>query len=131
MFRQRLNSSLLLWCVLILIVGCFRLHAIALLSVLAAVGAVIELLKLFKVDASLTRFNACLSALFLAFSYVGLRHGIFDIDHVYALAFIVLFHWSVFIAKSAKVLFLSLFCFFYLTLNIHFLLLHIYFSALT
>ena len=97
------------------------MHAIALLCVLAAVGAVIETLKLFKADAPLIRFNARLSAFFLIFSYVGLRYEIFDIDHVYALAFIVLFHWSVFIAKSAKALFLSLFCFFYLTLNIHFL----------
>ena len=121
MLRQRLNSSLLLWCVLLSIVWCFKLHAIALLCVLAAVGAVIELLKLFKADAPVIRFNTCLSGLFLAFSYVGLRYEIFDINHICALAFIVLFHWGVFVAKTAKALFLSLFCFFYLTLNIHFL----------
>ena len=121
MLRQRLNSSLLLWSVLLLIVWCFRLNAIALLCVLAAVGAVVELLKLFKNDVPVIRFNACLSGLFLAFSYIGLRYEIFDIALIYALAFAILFHWSVFIAKSAKALFLSLFCFFYLTLNIHFL----------
>ena len=122
MLKQRLNSSLVLWCVLLLTVWCFRLRAVACLCILAAVGAVVELLKLFKADTPIIRFNACLSGLFLAFSYVALRHEIFDIDHVCALAFIVLFHWSVFVAKTAKALFLSLFCFFYLTLNIHFLL---------
>ena len=121
MLRQRLNSSLLLWSILLLIVWCFKLNAIAFLCVLVAVGAIVELLKLFKADTPVIRFNACLSGLFLAFSYVALRHEIFDIDHIYALAFIILFHWSVFVAKTAKALFLSLFCFFYLTLNIHFL----------
>ena len=121
MLRQRLNSSLLLWSVLLLIVWCFRLNAIALLCVLAAVGAVVELLKLFKANVPVIRFNACLSGLSLAFSYVALRYEIFDVDHICALAFIVLFHWGVFASKTAKALFLSLFCFFYLTLNIHFL----------
>ena len=121
MLRQRLNSSLLLWSILLFIVWCFKLNAVAFLCVLVAVGAVIELLKLFKAGAPVIRFNAYLAGLFLAFSYVALRHEIFDIDHIYALAFMILFHWSVFVAKTAKALFLSLFCFFYLTLNIHFL----------
>ena len=121
MLRQRLNSSIVLWSVLLLFVGCFKLHAVASFSILAAVGATIELFRLFKADRCVTRFNSGLSALFLAFAYIGLRYELFSVDHLYVLAFAALFHWCVFVAKTAKTLFLSLFCFFYLTLNIHFL----------
>ena len=61
MLRQRLNSSLLLWSILLLIVWCFKLNAIAFLCVLVAVGAIVELLKLFKADTPVIRFNACLA----------------------------------------------------------------------
>ena len=120
MLKQRLNSSLVLWCVLLLAVWCFRLQAVAGLCILAAVGAVIELLKLFKAPSRLIGFNVCLTALFAVFSYLVLRYEWFAVDYLYVLAFAILFHWSVFVAKNAKALFLSLFCFFYLTLNIHF-----------
>lgn len=122
MLKQRLNSSLFLWVILLTILWLFQWHAVAFFILLAAIGGIHELLQLFQAEASLFRFNLLLNGTFLALFYFASRYQYFSTGILYVIAIALICGWSIGIAQNARAFFFSLFGFWYLTFNLHFFL---------
>lgn len=120
MLKQRLNSSLFLWVILLTILWFFQWHAVAFFILLAAIGGIRELFQLFQAETYLFRFNFLFNGTFLALFYLASRYEYFSTDILYVIAIAVICGWSIGIAQTARAFFFSLFGFWYLTFNLHF-----------
>ncbi len=121
MLKQRILSSFGLWGTLFLVLCFFGISGAVGLIILIDILAQREFAKLLKTSFRQTIFDITLGLLFLSSYYFCSRnnHGQ---DLVYAFALIVIFNWSIFCGKTALAFLISLFCFWYMPINLHFFL---------
>ena len=106
-----------------------RILVLCFFGISGAVGLIIlvnslaqrEFAKLLKVPFHQAIFDLTLGLLFLASYYFCSISSHYQ-DLTYALALIIIFNWSIFLGKTAPAFLTSLFCFWYLPINLHFFL---------
>lgn len=121
MLKQRIFSSFGLWSTLLAVLFFFGISGAVGLIILVNVLAQREFSKLLKVPLRQAMFDITLGLLFLSSYYFCSVNGCCQ-DLTYALALIIIFNWSIFFGKTAPALLTSLFCFWYMPINLHFFL---------
>ena len=122
MLKQRLISSFSLWSLLLAILCLLKTNGVVLLTACFSVLAQYELSKLVKAGRQQTLFDIIFTCIFIFSYYICSFHCYCTSDILYALALIVISTWSIFVGKTARSFFLSLFDFWYITFNLHFFL---------
>lgn len=121
MLKQRILSSFGLWGTLFLVLCFFGISGAVGLIIFFNILAQREFTKLLKTPFRQATFDIILGLLFLASYYFSSINN-YNQDLIYALALIVIFNWSIFFGKTALAFLTSLFCFWYLPVNLHFFL---------
>ncbi len=122
MLKQRLISSFFLWGSLIAVLYFFRIVGVVFLVALSSIFVQFEFSKLLKSNFCQLRFDILLSFTFIL-AYIWFARCFSEyVNLVYALALILICNRSVFVGKTAKAFLMSLFCFWYFTINLHFFL---------
>ena len=122
MLKQRILSSLGVWSLLAFVLYAFKTSGVVCLIILLAGIAQIEFSVLLKSDRRQILFDLLLSVCFIV-GYVWTAENFYTyVDLVYAIALIFICNRSVFVGKTAKSFLISLFCFWYFSINLHFFL---------
>ena len=121
MLKQRILSSFGLWGTLFLVLCFFGISGAVGLIILINILAQREFAKLLKTSFRQTIFDITLGLLFLlSYYFCSINNHCQDLT--YALTLIVIFNWSIFLGKTALAFLTSLFCFWYMPINLHFFL---------
>ena len=121
MLKQRIFSSFGLWSTLLAVLFFFGISGAVGLIIVVNALAQCEFSKLLKPPFRQSIFDIALGLLFLL-SYYFCSTGNHCQDLTYAFALIVIFNWSIFFGKTALAFLTSLFCFWYMPINLHFFL---------
>lgn len=120
MLKQRILSSLGLWSTLGLILCFFGISGAVGLMIMLNILAQHEFSKLLKSHRRQASFDIILGLIFLSSYYCCSVSNYHLQELTYALPLIVICNWSIFCGKTALSFFTSLFCFWYLPINLHF-----------
>ena len=121
MLKQRLCSSFFLWGILLACLLIFKSFAVYLFIFVLTLSAISELAKLFKMEKKIQYFNFYFASLFLLGYVINSHYFYLSQESFYTVTFAFLFNWIVFCGKTIRALGFSLFCFWYIPLNLHFL----------
>lgn len=119
--KQRLLSSLILWTSLVLLMVAFKLQGVLWILWIFILGSELEITKLFRSDKKQLCFDWFLSTAFIFSYFYVSQYDVEQTDFLYALALIFICNWSVLVGKNIQCFLDTLFCFWYLPFNLHFL----------